>query len=46
MHIIILRICTVQLNSNLTFTHVSLAETRLIFKFAHELVASAQICLG
>ena len=33
-------LATVQLNSNLTLTCVSLAETRLIFKFARELAAS------
>ena len=32
---------TVQLNSNLALTHVSLAETRLIYMFAHELIVSA-----
>ena len=37
---------TVQLNSNLILTHVSLAETRIIFKFAHDLVVSARACLG
>ena len=37
---------TVQINSNLTLAHVSLAETRLIFKLACDLVASAQTCLG
>ena len=37
---------TVQLNSNLALTHVSLAETRLVYMFAHELIASAQTCLG
>ena len=37
---------TVQLNSNLTLTHVSLAETRLILKFTRKLVASARMCLG
>ena len=36
---------TVQLNSNLTLARVSLAETWLIFKFAHELAASARTCL-
>ena len=36
---------TVQINSNLTLPRVSLAETRLIFKFAHDLVASARMCL-
>ena len=34
-------VATVQLNSNLTLAHVSLVKTRLIFKFASELVASA-----
>ena len=32
---------TVQLNSNLTLTHVSLAETQLILKYARLLDASA-----
>ena len=32
---------TVQLNSNLTLACMSLAETRLIFKYAHVLGASA-----
>ena len=37
---------TVQINSNLTLARVSLAETRLIFNFARDLVASARMCLG
>ena len=39
-------VSTVQINSNLTLARVSLAETRLIFKFAHNLVVSAGTCLG
>ena len=34
-------LATVQVNSNLTLACMSLAETRLIFKFARDLVASA-----
>ena len=37
---------TVQINSNLTLARMSLAETQLIFKFTHDLVASAQMWLG
>ena len=45
-YIIKLLIITVQINSNLTLARVSLAGTRLIFKFAHDLVVSARTCLG
>ena len=38
-------ICYVQLNSNLTLAHLSLAETWLIFKFARKLVANAHTFL-
>ena len=38
-------ICYVQLNSNLTLAHLSLAETWLIFKFACKLVANTRMCL-
>ena len=37
---------TVQLNSNFALTHVSFAETRLIYMFAHELIVSARTYLG
>ena len=37
---------TVQINSNMTPACMSLAEARLIFKFARDLFASARKCLG
>ena len=37
---------TVQINSNLTLARMSLAEIRLIYKFARDLIASARTCLG
>ena len=39
-------LATVQINLNLTLARVSLAETRLIFKFARDLVVSARTCVG